>query len=99
VYADVVPLDVCGVVFGNPYMYMRDVIFTRRENYHCLIKDENSFMINAQKGKSMISLVSDNQAKKWMSSSRKFVLLFLRENQLGDELVKVKASLEGCTKE
>jgi hypothetical protein len=25
---DVVPLDVCGVVFGIPYMYMRHVIFT-----------------------------------------------------------------------
>jgi hypothetical protein len=24
---DVVPLDVCGVVFGIPYMYMRDEIF------------------------------------------------------------------------
>jgi hypothetical protein len=24
---DVVPLDVCGVVFGIPYMYMSDVIF------------------------------------------------------------------------
>jgi hypothetical protein len=27
---DVVPLDMCGVVFGNLYMYMRDVIFMRR---------------------------------------------------------------------
>jgi hypothetical protein len=25
-------------------------------------------------------------------------LILLRENQLGDELVRVKASLEGCTK-
>ena len=24
---DIVPLDVCGVVFGSPYMYMRDKIF------------------------------------------------------------------------
>jgi hypothetical protein len=24
---DVVPLDVCGVVFVSPYMYMRDGIF------------------------------------------------------------------------
>jgi hypothetical protein len=32
---DVVPLDMCGVVFGSPYMYMRDAIFMRRENqYH-----------------------------------------------------------------
>lgn len=29
---DAVPLDVCGVVFVSPYMYMRDAIFKRREN-------------------------------------------------------------------
>lgn len=29
---DVVPLDVCRVVFGSPYMYMRDEIFMRRAN-------------------------------------------------------------------
>jgi hypothetical protein len=29
---DVVPLDVCGVVFGSPYMYMMDAIFIGREN-------------------------------------------------------------------
>jgi hypothetical protein len=28
---DVVPLDVCGVVFGSPYMYMRDAIFMREK--------------------------------------------------------------------
>jgi hypothetical protein len=60
---DVVPLDVCGVVFGSPYMYMRDVIFMRRENQYHLIKDGKSFIINAHKGKSKISLVSANQAK------------------------------------
>jgi len=32
VYLDVTPLDVCGVVFGSPYMYIRDVIFMCREN-------------------------------------------------------------------
>jgi hypothetical protein len=32
VEVDVVPLDVCGVVFGSPYMYMRDAIFTKKEN-------------------------------------------------------------------
>jgi hypothetical protein len=34
VEVDVVPLDVCGVVFGSPYMYMRDAIFMRRENQY-----------------------------------------------------------------
>jgi hypothetical protein len=32
VKVDVVPLDVCGVVFVRPYMYMRDAIFLRSEN-------------------------------------------------------------------
>jgi hypothetical protein len=45
------------------------------------------------------SLVSANQAKKLISSSKKYVLLFLRENQSGEESLKVKTSLEGCTKE
>jgi hypothetical protein len=29
---DVVPLDVCRVVLGIPYMYMRDYIFMWRDN-------------------------------------------------------------------
>jgi hypothetical protein len=59
---DIVPLDVCGVVFGSPYMYMRDVIFMQRANQYPLIKDGKSYIINAHKGKSKISLVSANQA-------------------------------------
>jgi len=46
-----VPLDVCGVVFGIPNMYMKDAIFTQRENQHRLIKDGKPCIINAQKGK------------------------------------------------
>ena len=64
---DVVPLNACGVVFGIHYMYMRDEIFIRRKNQYCLIKDGKYFIINAHKGKSNISLVSTNQAKKLIS--------------------------------
>jgi hypothetical protein len=96
---DVVPLDVCGVVLGIPYMYMRDAILTRRENQYHLIKDGSYFIINAHIGKYKIFLVSANQANKLIIFSRKFVLLFLRENQPDDELIKVKSFMEGCTKE
>ena len=37
--------------------------------------------------------------KKFISSSRNFVLLFLRQNQQKGESVKVKASLKGYTKD
>jgi hypothetical protein len=87
---DVVPLDVCGVVFGSPYMYMRDVIFMRRANQYRLIKDGKYYIINTRKGKSNISLVSDNQTKKLISSSKKYVFLFLRENHFDDELLGSK---------
>jgi len=61
-------------------MYMRDEIFMRRSNPYWLIKDETYFIINVHKSKSKISLVSVNQAKKLISSKKKYVLLFLRES-------------------
>jgi hypothetical protein len=64
-----------------------------------LIKDGNSYIINAHKLKSKISLVSANQAKKLISYIKKYVFIFLTENQFDDVLMRVKESLEGCTKE
>jgi hypothetical protein len=70
-----------------------------KSNQYCLIKDGNSYIINKDKGKSNISLVNANQTKKFISSSKKHVLLFLTENQSDDELIRLKESLEGFTKE
>jgi hypothetical protein len=76
----VVPLDICGVVFEIHYMYMRDAIFMRRDNQYRLIKYGKSYIINTHKDKSNISLVSANHFKTLISSSKKYLLLFLREN-------------------
>lgn len=65
---DVVPLNVCGVLFVSPYMYMRDTILMRRENQYRMVKDGNS-IINARKRKSKISPISAKQAKKLISLS------------------------------
>jgi hypothetical protein len=40
---DVVPLDVCGIMFGITYMYMRDVVFMQRANRYRLISDGKSY--------------------------------------------------------
>jgi len=50
------------------------------------------------KGKLKFSLANANQVKKMIIFGKKFVLLFLRENHLVEELTSAKASLEGCTK-
>jgi hypothetical protein len=39
VVAYVVPLDVCGVILGSPYLYVRDAIFRRRANQYRLVKE------------------------------------------------------------
>jgi hypothetical protein len=79
-------------------MYLRDVIFTKRENQCRLIKDGEYYIINTHKGKSNISLVSVNQAQN-INSSKNYEFIFIREKHLGDESIRVKESLEGCTKE
>jgi hypothetical protein len=66
---------------------------------YLLIKDGNSFIIKSHKGESNISLVSANQSKRLIGSSKKCALFFLRENQPTKESIRVMASLEGCTKE
>ena len=77
---DVVHLHVCGIMIGSPYMYICDPILMSKYNQYRLIKDEKSFIIKAHKGKSKISLISSNHAKQFMSSNKKYVLLFLRES-------------------
>ena len=36
---DVVPVDICGVVLGSPYIYDHDAVFYRREHKYHLKKD------------------------------------------------------------
>lgn len=51
VYLDLVPLDVHGIMFGIPYMYMHDAIFMTRSNQYQLVKDGKSLITYVQKGK------------------------------------------------
>jgi len=39
VVVDVVPLDICGVILGNPYMWDKDGIYYKRFNKLRLVKD------------------------------------------------------------
>jgi hypothetical protein len=43
----VVPLDICGIILGSPYFYVRDINFRRRVNQYMLVKDRNPYDINA----------------------------------------------------
>ena len=87
----------CGV-WKSLHVY-EGCIFHEKIKPIAPIKDGNSFIINANKCRSKISLISANEAKKLISASKKYVFIFLRESQSGDESIRVKESLEGSTKD
>ena len=99
---DVVPLDICGVVLGSPYLYDRKAIFYREENKYLLVKDGIEFIIRAHREKNNLSLVTAGQMKRLVNSSKSFVLMVVKakekENEMAfetcdlkhkDELVKI----------
>ncbi|OMO60968.1 hypothetical protein CCACVL1_23782 [Corchorus capsularis] len=58
VTCDVVPLDICQVGFGSPYLWDRDAIFYRRENVWKIVKDGVGYRICPAKDARKLSLVS-----------------------------------------
>jgi hypothetical protein len=79
--ADVLPLDICGVIFGIPYLYVCDAIFRRRENQYRLVKDVKAYAINAHKDKANISLIIVHRARRIMGNTKNFFLVLLREGK------------------
>lgn len=57
---DVVPLDICGVILGNPYMWDRDGIYYRILNKMQLVKYGRVFLASAHKRKKNLPLVTTN---------------------------------------
>jgi len=57
---DVVPLDICGLILSNPYMWDRDVIYYRVLNKLQSMKDGKVFLASAHKSKKNLSLVTSN---------------------------------------
>ncbi|CAL8129810.1 unnamed protein product [Prunus armeniaca] len=63
VTCEVVPLDVCQVILGSPYLWDRDAIHYHRLCKYRLVKDEKEFHINACKPQPIDNLLTANQAK------------------------------------
>jgi len=82
VTCDVVPLDVCQVILGNPYLWDRYAIYDRRAQTYLFTKDEQQFLICAISMSSKTSFVTANQAKQLVNACGKFVLLIVRPHDM-----------------
>ena len=72
---DVVPLDICGIVLGSPYIYDKRAIFHHHENKYHLFKYGIEYIVREQRKKMNLSLVSVGQIKRLVNASKNFVLL------------------------
>ena len=62
---DVVPLDICGIVFGSPYLYDQKAIFYREQNTCHLLKEGMEYIVRAHKIKTNLAIVSAGQMKRY----------------------------------
>ena len=77
---DVVPLDICGVVLGSPYLYDRNAIFHRKDNTCHLFKDRIEYIVKSHKMKTNLTLVNIGKMKRLINSSKRFVLMVVKEH-------------------
>jgi len=77
---DVVPLDICDIVLGSPYLFYRTFnIFYREENKYNLLKDGVEYIVIAHRMKTNVSLVSTRKIKRLVSESKYFVLIIMKQ--------------------
>jgi hypothetical protein len=87
----VIPLDICGIVLGSPYLYDRKAIFYRQENKYHLFKDGVEYVVRAHTKKMNLSIINSGQMKRLVNASKNFVLLMIKpKNDVENE------TFQGC---
>jgi hypothetical protein len=83
VYLDVVSLDICGIVLGSPYLYERKAVLFRHENKYHLNKGGVEYIVRAHNMKVNTTLVSAGQMKRLINTNKRYVLMVVREKDVG----------------
>jgi len=78
---DIIPLDICGIVLGSPYLYDRKAIFYRAGNKYLLVKDGIEYFVRAHKLKNNYTLINSGQMKRMINSCKQFLLMVVKEKK------------------
>jgi hypothetical protein len=78
---DVIPFDICGIVFGSQYLYDRRAIFHRHENKYHLFKNEVEYIVRAHTKKMNLSLTNVGQMKRLVNPSKNLVVLMTKPKE------------------
>jgi hypothetical protein len=74
----VVPLDICGIVLGSPYLYDQKVIFYREHNQYHLFKEGIEYIVHSHSFKNEKSLGTTQQLKRVVNASRNLALMSIQ---------------------
>jgi hypothetical protein len=79
----VVPLDICGIVLGSPYIYDRKEVFFRHEKKYHLIKGGVEYIVRSHSMRVNTTLVSAGKMKRLINTNKRYVLMVVREKDVG----------------
>ena len=88
---DVVPLDICAIVLGSPYLYDRKEVFFHHENKYHLTKGGVEYIIRSHIMRVNTKLVSAGKMKRLINTNKRYVLMVLRE-----KYVRTSDAFQGC---
>jgi hypothetical protein len=81
---DVVPLDICGIVLGSPYLYYIKVVFFHHENKHHLNKGGVEYTVRSHNMWVNTTLVSARKMKRLITTNKIYVLMVIKEKDCWD---------------
>lgn len=77
VLCDMVPLDVCDVLLGQPYLWKRHAVYESRPHTVIVTLGNKLYRITKVAPPTTISLVTTKQCNKLISKTRKFIFLMI----------------------
>jgi hypothetical protein len=75
---DVVPLYICGIVLGSPYIYDRKVVFFHHEHKYHLTKGGVEYIVRVHSMRANTTLVSAIQMKMLITTNKRYVLMVVK---------------------
>jgi hypothetical protein len=78
---DVVPLDICDIVLGSPYLFDKKIVLYREENKYHIFEDGVEYIVRAHHIKTNVSLVSTGKMKRLVSASKYFFLMIVKQKE------------------
>jgi hypothetical protein len=79
---DVVPLDICGIVLGSPYLYDRKTVFICHENKYHLTKGGVKYIVRANNMRVNTTLVSAGKMKRLINTNKIYALMVVKEKDV-----------------